>query len=97
MQINNNVDTLPQVPKTRGENVGDLHGRPDKGMLDGSIAEPNPCSDPKHRRKQATGELLAHNKKLVKDKFTMTKMDATLERIWATCFEPCHQFLRRSM
>lgn len=75
--INLNTDASPQVPKTRGDNVGEMQDGPDKGMLSGATAEPNPSSDLNHRRKQATGELLAQNKKLVKDKATMTKMDAT--------------------
>ena len=72
---NNNTDTLPQVPITVGKNKGKLQDRPDKGQLPGHIPEPLCTSDPNHRQKQLTGELLELSMKRVKERLTMTKMD----------------------
>ena len=74
-KINNNTNVLPQVPITVGINKGKLQDRPDKGRLPGNIPQPRTCSDPNHRRKQLTGELLELSQKRVKEKMTMTKMD----------------------
>ena len=72
---NNNTDKLPQVPITVGKNKGKLQDRPDRGQLPGHIPEPKCTSDPNHRRKQLTGELLELSMKKVKERLTMTKMD----------------------
>ena len=72
---NNDTDTLPQVPITVGKNKGKLQNRPDKGRLPGHIPEPRCMSNPNHRQKQLTGELLQLLMKQVKEILTMMKMD----------------------
>ena len=64
---NNQTDKLPQVPITVGKNKGKLQDRPDKGQRPGHIPEPTCISDPNHRRKQLTGELLEMSTKKVKE------------------------------
>lgn len=82
-KINNNTDVLPQVLITRGKNIGKEQDRPDKGSLPGHTPEPACTADPNHRRKTLTGDLLTFNKKLIADKFTMTKMD--VQRLGKNC------------
>jgi hypothetical protein len=75
--LNNNTNVLPKVAITVGPNKGKLQERPDKGRLPGKMPEPTYSSDPNHRRKLLTGELLAIAMATVKSgkKETMTKMD----------------------
>ena len=77
-KINNNTDQVPQVPITRGKNKGQLQDRPDGyGRLPGNIPEPTFAADPNHRKKLLTGELRKFAEKVVKERYTMTKMDAS--------------------
>ena len=73
---NNNTDKLPQVAITRGKNKGKMQDRPDKGNLDAEVNEPKFCSDPNHRRKQFTKELIEFEKQRASVNLTMTKVDA---------------------
>jgi hypothetical protein len=74
---NNNTTEPPQVPVTKGPNVGKPHVRPDKGRLPSDIPEPTFVADPNHRKKVLTGELIALDTAKVADKATMTRMDST--------------------
>jgi hypothetical protein len=68
---------LPQVPISKGPNKGKLQPRPDKGKLRADIPQTRFVSDPNHRGKLLTGELIALDKATVKEKLTMTRMDST--------------------
>jgi hypothetical protein len=74
---NNKTTTIPQVPITKGKNIGNLQDRPDKGQLPGHIPEPMFVADPNHRRKVLTGELYALATAKVAEKKTMTRMDSS--------------------
>jgi hypothetical protein len=74
---NNNTFILPKVTITKGPNKGGLQDRPDQGELPGHVPEPLFVADPNHRRKQLTGELIAIDKRIVENRFTMTRMDST--------------------
>jgi hypothetical protein len=74
---NNNTNTVPTVPISKGKNKGQPQKRPDKGKLPGHIPEPNFLADPNHRRKVWTGELIKLATGNISQKKTMTKMDAT--------------------
>jgi hypothetical protein len=75
--INNSTTVVPKVPISKGKNKGNMQKRPDKGLLPAHIPEPGFLADPNHRRKVWTGELIQMANGVVKDKFTITKMDAT--------------------
>ena len=72
-----NLTVLPKVKITKGPNKGKLQDRPDKGLLDGKIAEPTFVCDPNHRGKNFTGECYALDIGTVTSKATMTRMDTT--------------------
>jgi hypothetical protein len=74
---NHNTDKIPQVPISKGPNKGVLQDRLDHGKLPPDIPEPSFVSDPNHRRKQLTGELIKLDTANVPDRFTMTRMDST--------------------
>jgi hypothetical protein len=71
---NNNTNTYPMAPKSKGKNKGDLQRRKDSGRLPGHIPEPLWLADPNHRRNVLTGELIGEG---IGTKATMTKMDVT--------------------
>ena len=71
------LDVLPQVKITRGINKGKLQDRLDKGKLKEEINEPKFVSDPNHRGKLFTGEMIAVDLSSVASKVTMTRMDTT--------------------
>jgi hypothetical protein len=74
---NNNTNTPPLVAITKGKNAGRPHVHPDRGRLPADVPEPCFVSDPNHRKKVLTGELIALDKAKVADKATMTRMDST--------------------
>jgi hypothetical protein len=74
---NHNTDKIPQVPISKGPNKGVLQDRLDHGKLPPDVPEPSFVSDPNHRRKQLTGELIKLDTANVPDRFTMTRMDTT--------------------
>jgi hypothetical protein len=74
---NNNTDTMPQVPITKGINKGKLQDRPDKGRLPGNVPEPSFVADPNHQKKVLTGELIALQNARAAEKKTMPRMDST--------------------
>ena len=74
MLVNNTTDP-PMAPISKGPNKGKLQVRPDRGKLPVRVPEPAFVSDPNHRRKLLTGELLLLVKATADKKFTMTKMD----------------------
>jgi hypothetical protein len=67
---NNNTNTYPMAPKSKGKNKGDLQRCKDTGR-------PLWLADPNHRRNVLTGELIRVTKEGVGTKATITKMDVT--------------------
>jgi hypothetical protein len=57
MKNNSNTNEVPKVPVTKGNHIGELQERPDKGKLSADIPEPAFFADPNHRRKCFTKEL----------------------------------------
>jgi hypothetical protein len=74
---NNNTLNEPMAPISRGKNKGQLKTHNDRGQLPGYTPEPTFVADPNHRKKLVTGELYGLVTAKVKDRVTMTKMDAT--------------------
>ena len=74
---NNNTDVLPKVPISKGPRKGQLQDRPDKGKLPGNIPESDFVSDPNHRGKLVTGELIQLDTSKADINQTMTSMDST--------------------
>jgi hypothetical protein len=72
---NHNTTVLPQVTIAQGKNKGKLKDRPNTGKLPGHIMEPKVVSDPNHRRKLLTKQLLELASSGVKNNLTITKMD----------------------
>jgi hypothetical protein len=61
---NNNTNEVPQVPKSKGDNAGDMQDRKDNGKLPGHIPEPIFVADPGHRKKVFQNVLYAiHGRK----------------------------------
>jgi hypothetical protein len=75
--INNNTTQVPQIPKSKGINTGEMTNRPDRGKLPGHIPEPLFGADPNHRRKVFSGVLIKHKDLRVADRHGMCKMDCT--------------------
>ena len=74
---NNNTDVLPQVPISKGPRKGQLQDRPDKGKLPAHIPESSYVSDPNHRGKLVTGEMITIDMSRKELKLTMSRVDST--------------------
>lgn len=72
---NNNTTVMPQAPKTKGKNKGDLQPRKDNGRLPGHIPEPQFVADPNHRKKVLTKQLRAMLAMTVDKKHTLAATD----------------------
>jgi hypothetical protein len=59
---------IPQVPISKGPNKGQLHDRPDNGLLRYPIPEPGFLADPAHRKKTFRNKLYNHKSKAKKAK-----------------------------
>jgi hypothetical protein len=75
--INNNSTVGPRVLITNGQLKGKTKPRESTGRLPGHIPEPSFVADPNHRRKILMKELIGIAKLKVKERHTMTTMDAT--------------------
>jgi hypothetical protein len=63
------------IAKTRGDNIGVMQKRPNRGKLPVDIPEPHFVADPNHWKKCFTGDVWKLHQKPVEKRLTITKMD----------------------
>jgi hypothetical protein len=72
---NNNTSEPPKIAKTKGNDIGGMIVRPNKGKLPAHIPEPVFVADPNHRKKVFTGDLWNLHKKPVANRCGLSRMD----------------------